>query len=134
MEESSINFHGNGERAVPAAAPIPSDKKHLLSIFIDSSPLNGKKERTFVFHISPVFIRNDLTEAGFIFFPLSGATGRIICGRQNIHLFGLKRLTFFPSLSYGTLRSHSFSSGPMDFFSNPDCFPNFCPRYPGYTR
>jgi hypothetical protein len=39
MEESSINFQGNGERAVPAAPPITKDKKLLLSIFIKSSPV-----------------------------------------------------------------------------------------------
>jgi hypothetical protein len=38
MEESSINFQGNGESAVPAAPPITKDKKLLLSIFIKSSP------------------------------------------------------------------------------------------------
>lgn len=43
MDESSIDFHGNGERAVPAATPTPSDKKHLLSIFIDFSPLTVKR-------------------------------------------------------------------------------------------
>jgi hypothetical protein len=39
MEESSINFQGNGERAVPAAPPIAKDKKLLRSIFIKSSPI-----------------------------------------------------------------------------------------------
>jgi hypothetical protein len=39
MEESSINFQGNGESAVPAAPPIAKDKKLLLSIFIKSSPV-----------------------------------------------------------------------------------------------
>jgi hypothetical protein len=34
IEESSINFHGSGERAVPAAPPITNDKKPLLPIFI----------------------------------------------------------------------------------------------------
>ena len=39
MEESSINFQGNGESAVPAAPPIANDKKLRLSIFIESSPI-----------------------------------------------------------------------------------------------
>jgi hypothetical protein len=39
MEESSINFQGNGESVVPAAPPITKDKKLLRSIFIKSSPL-----------------------------------------------------------------------------------------------
>jgi hypothetical protein len=34
MEESSISFHGNGDRAVPAAPPMTNDKKLLLSTFI----------------------------------------------------------------------------------------------------
>jgi hypothetical protein len=34
MDRSSVIFHGNGDRTIPAVAPAPSDKKHLLSIFI----------------------------------------------------------------------------------------------------
>jgi hypothetical protein len=34
MELSSSNFHGNGERAVPAAPPSKNDRKLLLPIFI----------------------------------------------------------------------------------------------------
>jgi hypothetical protein len=35
MEESSISFHGNGDKAVPAAPPITNDKKLLLSTFMN---------------------------------------------------------------------------------------------------
>jgi len=38
MDESSINFQGKGDSAVPAAPPIAKDKKLRLSIFIESSP------------------------------------------------------------------------------------------------
>jgi hypothetical protein len=44
MEESSISFHGNGDRAVPAAPPITNDKKLLRSTFIDyPSPYPNQK-------------------------------------------------------------------------------------------
>jgi hypothetical protein len=38
IAKSSVNFHGRGESAIPAPAPIASDKKHLLSIFMTNSP------------------------------------------------------------------------------------------------
>jgi hypothetical protein len=35
MEMSSVNFQGNGDKVIPAAAPIPNDKKHLLDNFMN---------------------------------------------------------------------------------------------------
>jgi hypothetical protein len=38
MEMSSVSFQGNGDKVIPAAAPIPNDKKHLLDNFMDCTP------------------------------------------------------------------------------------------------